>query len=207
MANGTLKVSNIQTSSGSGTITIGQSGETVTIPSGCTITNSGTSTGFGGVNTPSFMAYFGSAVNPSNDTNTDAAYDTEVFDVGGCYNNTSGTVTLNGISTPAYSFAPNEAGKYLVFAVLRFGSDSSRPAFDQTQMRLRKNSSDCANQILSTYSSYYIDAFNLPLTTIVEANGTSDTFKMDYYLSVETGTITVYSGQHQTYFGAYKIIE
>jgi len=48
MANGTLKVSNIETSSGSGTITIGQSGETVTIPSGCTITNSGTATGFGG---------------------------------------------------------------------------------------------------------------------------------------------------------------
>jgi len=48
MANGTLKVSNIETSSGSGTITLGQSGETVTIPSGCTITNSGTATGFGG---------------------------------------------------------------------------------------------------------------------------------------------------------------
>ena len=47
MANGTLKVSNIQTSSGSGTITLGQSGETVTIPSGATITNSGTATGFG----------------------------------------------------------------------------------------------------------------------------------------------------------------
>ena len=30
MANGTLKVSNIQTSSGSGTITLGQSGETIT---------------------------------------------------------------------------------------------------------------------------------------------------------------------------------
>ena len=37
MANGTLKVSNIQTSSGSGTITIGQSGETISIPSGATI--------------------------------------------------------------------------------------------------------------------------------------------------------------------------
>lgn len=49
MANGTLKVSNIQTSSGSGTITLGQSGETITIPSGCTITNSGTQTGFGKV--------------------------------------------------------------------------------------------------------------------------------------------------------------
>jgi hypothetical protein len=52
MANGTLKVSNIQTSSGSGTITLGQSGETVTIPSGCTITNSGTQTGFGEACTP-----------------------------------------------------------------------------------------------------------------------------------------------------------
>ena len=30
MANGTLKVSNIETSSGSGTITLGQSGETIT---------------------------------------------------------------------------------------------------------------------------------------------------------------------------------
>ena len=48
MANGTLKVSNIQTSSGSGMITLGQSGETINIPSGCTITNSGTQTGFGG---------------------------------------------------------------------------------------------------------------------------------------------------------------
>ena len=36
MANGTLKVSNIETSSGSGTITLGQSGETVTVASGAT---------------------------------------------------------------------------------------------------------------------------------------------------------------------------
>jgi hypothetical protein len=37
MANGTLKVENIQTSSGSGTITLGQSGETITVPSGATL--------------------------------------------------------------------------------------------------------------------------------------------------------------------------
>ena len=46
MADGILKVGTITTSSGSGTITLGQSGETVTIPSGATITNSGTATGF-----------------------------------------------------------------------------------------------------------------------------------------------------------------
>ena len=51
MANGTLKVSNIETSSGSGTITLGQSGETITIPSGVT------QTGIGNTNAPVFYAY------------------------------------------------------------------------------------------------------------------------------------------------------
>lgn len=41
MADGTLKVGTITTSSGSGTITLGQSGETVTIPSGVTMTGMG----------------------------------------------------------------------------------------------------------------------------------------------------------------------
>jgi len=41
MADGTLKVGTITTSSGSGTITLGQSGETVTIPSGVTMSGIG----------------------------------------------------------------------------------------------------------------------------------------------------------------------
>ena len=41
MADGILKVGTITTSSGSGTITLGQSGETVTIPSGVTMTGMG----------------------------------------------------------------------------------------------------------------------------------------------------------------------
>jgi len=49
MADGTLKVGTITTSSGSGTITLGQSGETIAIPSGVTLTNSGTTSGFGKV--------------------------------------------------------------------------------------------------------------------------------------------------------------
>ena len=68
MANGTLKVSNIQTSSGSGTITIGQSGETITIPSGCTITNSGTQTGFGFTNDEFFNYTVASSQSISNAT-------------------------------------------------------------------------------------------------------------------------------------------
>ena len=41
MADGTLKVGQITTSSGSGTITIGQSGETISVPSGVTMSGMG----------------------------------------------------------------------------------------------------------------------------------------------------------------------
>ena len=51
----TLKVDTILKRTGTGTITLGQSGDTLAIPSGATIANSGTATGFG-ANTPSFRA-------------------------------------------------------------------------------------------------------------------------------------------------------
>ena len=45
---GTIKTTNIQTITGSGTLTLGTSGETISVPSGVTFSNSGTATGFGG---------------------------------------------------------------------------------------------------------------------------------------------------------------
>ena len=52
----TLKVDTILKKSGTGTITLGQSGDTISIPSGTTLAVSGTATGVGGDNTPSFLA-------------------------------------------------------------------------------------------------------------------------------------------------------
>ena len=94
MANGTLKVSNIQTSSGSGTITIGQSGETVTISSGATVSGAG-------ANTPAFSAYAGSDQNGNaDDTYTKLAMNTEFYDTDSKYD------------TSNYRFTPGIAGKY-----------------------------------------------------------------------------------------------
>ena len=73
MADGTLKVGTITTSSGSGTITIGQSGETITIPSGATQTGIG-------IDGPSFRAYQSSSQSISNATNTQVTLDTEDWD-------------------------------------------------------------------------------------------------------------------------------
>jgi len=181
----TLFVDKIDPQSGT-TLSLGSSGDTVALTSGASQTLA--------VNTPSFLAYNSTARNPANVTTTDVQIDTEVFDIGSCFN------------TSTYTFTPNVAGKYVLFAAIRVGSDTSRPAFIEMQARIRKNGGNCANQLLSSYSTSNLDAFNIPITTIVEANGSSDAFKIDTYLDVDAGTITISSGQTQTYFGGYKLI-
>ena len=52
---GTLFVDKLDPQSGT-SLEIGSSGDTITIPSGATIANSGTATGFGESNTPVFQA-------------------------------------------------------------------------------------------------------------------------------------------------------
>ena len=59
---------------------VGDSGDTITIPSGATITNNGTQTGFGGTMTPQFHAYLSSSQTLSNSVLTKISIDTEVFD-------------------------------------------------------------------------------------------------------------------------------
>lgn len=43
-------------------------------------------------------------------------HDVKAFDVTNAFNNTNGTVILNGVTCPAYSFCPNVAGYYRVEA-------------------------------------------------------------------------------------------
>jgi len=96
---GTIFVDNIkqQSSQGSGTITIGASGETVALASGVKQSN---------LNDPSFYAYKNSAQTISNNTNTKVVFDLELFDNGSCYD------------TSNSRFTPGVAGKYLCTGVV-----------------------------------------------------------------------------------------
>ena len=105
-----LKADTIQDTDGnniinesSNTITIGASGDTITIPSGATITNSGTATGFGESNKPAFNATMSSQSIP-NATYTKLEFGTEVVDTNSAYDNSSN-----------YRFTPTTAGKYFCF--------------------------------------------------------------------------------------------
>jgi hypothetical protein len=73
-------------------------------------------------NMPVFSAY-----NSNSQTFTANAYtqiqpNTKDFDTNTCFNNTNGTVTLNGLSVPAWSFCPNIAGYYQVTSVVAMGA-------------------------------------------------------------------------------------
>ena len=94
MANGTLKVENIQTSSGSGTITLGQSGETVTIPTGTTV--SGLMS-----NTPAFHVNTAST-SLSNATHTTIPFTTEDRDTDNLYDTSTGKFTVTSSTTGYY---------------------------------------------------------------------------------------------------------
>lgn len=78
------------------------------------------------INGPTFSAYLiGSSQSVTSGVNTVATLNTEEWDVGGCFNNTGSTVTLNGLSVPAYAFCPNVAGYYQVSGMLRYVSSGN----------------------------------------------------------------------------------
>jgi hypothetical protein len=135
---------------------------------------------------PVFGAYQSSAQTLPSATATVLQYQTKEFDTGTCFNNTGSTVTLNGISTPAYAFAPNVAGYYQVNGAVSNGTST------QTLVQIFKNGSgyktgNNTNQYLGTVSS------------LVYLNGTSDYIQIYGYFGASTTTGNTQSG---TYFNA-----
>ncbi len=97
-----------QSSQGSGTITLGASGETITVPTGVTLdTTSATQ------NRPAFQAGRSGNQTLSNGVNTVLAFDVSRFDIGSNY------------STSTYRFTAPKAGRYLFTATVRIDNASS----------------------------------------------------------------------------------
>jgi len=117
MANGTLKVQNIETSSGSGTITLGQSGETITAPTGVTVS--------GGIsNKDYFAAKLSSNQAYTNNVVAIIQFDATLFDTG------------SNFDTSNYYYVIPTAGKYF-FSTGVYAEDSGD--FDKTEIWIKKN--------------------------------------------------------------------
>ena len=100
-------------------------------------------------------------------------FGTEIYDTDGCYNNTGSTVTLNGISTPQYSFAPNVAGYYSIhFQARPQVLVSKQVAYSFT---IRKNGSTAISTgQFDASMGGSTDAMYFTHNIVVAMNGTSD---------------------------------
>ena len=112
MANGTLKVSNIETSSGSGTITVGQSGETVNLAGAV-------GTGFPD-NTPAWKMGMSGQQSLGYNTTTKINFDTSIIDTD------SGVDTTN----KRYTIPSGKGGKYVVYCMYRTGTGTDSASYD-----------------------------------------------------------------------------
>lgn len=86
----TLEVNKITPSTGT-SITLGDSGDTFTIPSGATITNSGSSTGF--INNKGYVGRLASNPTISANTDTKLIFGSSIRNEGSVYNTSTGVFT------------------------------------------------------------------------------------------------------------------
>jgi len=185
-----LETNQVDPSTGT-TLTLGTSGDTIAIPSGVTITNSGTANNFGGVNTPAFFAYLGSNQNISTATNTTVAFNTEIFD------------TANGFdtSTHKYTIPSGQGGKYFITVCIR--RDNFNPPRFNFQV-LKNNSGGLLNgENAGTDSGAY---YNSTQGSALVSLSAGDVIHVLVYHS-NGSTQPILSGQANTYFGAFKLIE
>tara|TARA_R100001510_G_scaffold25868_1_gene22734 strand:- start:206 stop:805 length:600 start_codon:yes stop_codon:yes gene_type:complete len=198
MANGTLKVSNIETSSGSGTITLGQSGETISVPSGATINlSNATQTGVGGNLTPAFSVHRGSTQTISDATWTKVNFDTEVLDSDGTYDNSTN-----------YRFTPASTGYYLLSCNISLTSTAGTNAMGDNYAAIYKNgTSHVISQNYGNTSNHNTWGQH-SLSVIVHADNASDYYEVYAYADMTSGNVEAVGNGTKQYssFNGFKLI-
>jgi hypothetical protein len=178
------------------TITIGASGDTISIPSGATITNSGTATGFGGAMTPAFEAYASATQTGIGDNvSTKMAMNTEVYDTNSKYD------------TSNYRFTPGVAGRYFVYGMNYMEASSGASNGERAVIHIYKNGSSFKNAIAmySTNDDNFISVSGV-ISTVMDLNDT-DYVELFGQFNVFTGNVELDGRLANGVFGAYKIIE
>ena len=184
---GTLFVDKLDPQSGT-SLEIGSSGDTITIPSGCTITNNGTQSGFGGTNTPNFHAFLGSSQDIANNTTTTVVFNTETYDSASAYDASTGIFTVPS----------GQAGKYFIAASIK---QTSATDYDNFQCRITVNS----KSITSVNSNFNQNTVN---SSTVYNLSVGDTVKVQTYQNSGSDKgVAGNSSEDLSWFTMFKIIE
>ena len=180
----TLFVDKVDPQSGT-SLEIGSSGDTITIPSGCTISNSGTATGFGGTTAPYCSVYRNGDQTFSGSTWTKIQFNAEHIDSGGVFDSTTNN-----------RFTPTTSGYYFVAVNLGVGITADN-AIDQLRVEIYKNGSGItATKTTRDWDTTGIN-FNdqINTSTIVQLNGSSDYIEGYAYMVISSGTPRIENSQ------------
>jgi len=177
------------------TLTLGTSGDTITIPSGVTIANSGTATGFGGANTPAFEARnTGTQTGVSDDVWTKMTLNSETYDTDNAFD-----------STTNYRFTPQTAGKYFFYTKSSL-QVSSYNDLRNGNIKFYKNGSEVAftTSRFTLYGNTTGGTGATPFAAAtIDMNGSSD--YVEVYFKINGLNSTNQSAEYNL-FGGYKII-
>ena len=99
----TLKVDTILKRTGTGTITVGQSGDTISVPSGATLSVAGSTSGLPDMTPAFFATASGDQTGLSDNTYTKVTLATEVYD------------TNSAFTDSRFTVPSGEAGKYIFY--------------------------------------------------------------------------------------------
>ena len=151
-----LKVDKISPASGT-SFTLGDSGDTFTVPSGCTITNSGTASGFGGI-TQSDMWYMTSNITE------DVGFITAIWSR---YTGPGGNIG-SALTESSGVFTFPSTGYYKIDYIIGFRNQSSDHAFTEVYCQLFYTQNN------SSYTDGATSFINVPgiSSSNVYANGT-----------------------------------
>jgi hypothetical protein len=145
---------------------------------------------------PAFSAFSPSGAFQSitNTVSTKIVFANENFDTAGCFNNTGSTVTLNGISTPSYSFAPNVAGYYQISA---YTNNTTNSTGIYLNLSIFKNGSAYPPFGQMGYGLASVNSYaGAGGAILIYMNGTSDYLQLNVLSNVDTSL-------YQSYFNGF----
>jgi hypothetical protein len=128
---------------------------------------------------PLFSVYASGGQSLPSGQTTNISLQNKLYDTAVCFNNTGSTVTLNGISVPAYAFAPNIPGYYQFnYSVRQAGATSEIVAIvNKSNVAYTATASDSLSNVVGSTGS-----------SLVYMNGISDYMILQAYVGA-TGTV------------------
>lgn len=132
-----VKTDKLSPRTASGTVTLGTSGDTFTVPSGVTLTNSGTASGFGDEAQYFFARMTGSNQNVNDNTSTKVNINSEVLDNKSIFDTTNNKLVITAATAGIWLIGAQVAGNNTqnsalqkVFAMLYKNGSSLGDAYD-----------------------------------------------------------------------------